>query len=180
MAHTRVLSSTLDAAHADAHLATVNHSRAKQSNELHRGRRRLSRAVAALAVIVLAGGCREGLIVAPPDLPSSAEAFTAPDEYASWWQATEACAGLMGEMSRVHWFLVPSSQSFYYRGTLYDGYWWDDYHWITLASAKIDDGGIVRHEMLHDLLGRGDHPPAYFQGRCATVVTCNAVCRTGL
>ena len=169
----------LDAAYTDAHLAAVKDAHEKHPIEIRAGNRRLVRALAALAVVVLAGGCREGLIVAPPDLPQTAEAFTAPDEYSSWWQATETCAGLTGNMSRVHWFVVPSTQSFYYRGTLYDGYWWDDYHWITLASAKVDDGGIVRHEMLHDLLGRGDHPPEFFQSRCGTVVTCNAVCRTG-
>jgi hypothetical protein len=31
--------------------------------------------------------------------------------------------------------------------------------------------------MLHELLGRGDHPAKYFQQRCAGVVVCNYACR---
>jgi hypothetical protein len=41
----------------------------------------------------------------------------------------------------------------------------------------VDNAAIVRHEMLHDLLGRGDHPAEYFQRRCAAVVACNEACR---
>jgi hypothetical protein len=48
---------------------------------------------------------------------------------------------------------------------------------VVLASPFIDDPGVVRHEMLHDLLNRGDHPAEYFQGKCAGVVVCNEDCR---
>jgi hypothetical protein len=50
-------------------------------------------------------------------------------------------------------------------------------HWILLAGEKVTDAGIVRHEMLHELLGRGDHPARYYQQLCANVVTCNEACR---
>ena len=99
------------------------------------------------------------------------------DSYATWWRATEDCSGLAGDLARIRWFVVPETDSFVYRGDLYDGYWWDQVHWITLASARVADGAIVRHEMLHDLLGRGDHPAEYFQRRCGTIVACNGPCR---
>ena len=38
----------------------------------------------------------------------------------------------------------------------YDGYWWNGVHWILLAGEKASDAMIVRHEMLHELLGRGE------------------------
>ena len=47
----------------------------------------------------------------------------------------------------------------------------------TAATAKVENPLVVRHEMLHELLGRGDHPAEYFQRRCGSVVICNEVCR---
>ena len=114
---------------------------------------------------------------APPPLPDGAQALTPPTSYAQWWRDTEQCAGRTGEMSRIHWFSIPDRTSFMYLDGQYDGYWWNDVHWIILAGDKVQDAMIVRHEMLHDLLGRGDHPAAYFQERCAGVVACNDVCR---
>ena len=138
-------------------------------------RRRAWTAIMLLAGLVTLGSCRD-VVVLPPELPQSAQPLTPLDMYATWWQATEDCAGVSGQMSRVRWFVVPESDSFVYRGDRYDGYWWQ-VHWITLASARVDDAAIVRHEMLHDLLGRGDHPAEYFQRRCAGIVACNGPCR---
>jgi hypothetical protein len=128
------------------------------------------------AALLLGLGCRE-VIVLPPELPATAQPLAPLSVYEAWWRATEECAGLTGNLSRVRWFVVPESDSFTYRGGRYDGYWWDEVHWITLASAKVQAGAIVRHEMLHDLLGRGDHPAEFFQRRCGTVVYCNQDCR---
>jgi hypothetical protein len=97
--------------------------------------------------------------------------------YSDWWKATEECAGLLGSLSRVTWFVVPNRTSFVYGDGQYDGYWWDGVHWILLAGDKVENGMIVRHEMLHELLGRGDHPAEYFQRRCGSVVGCNDTCR---
>jgi len=138
---------------------------------------RSSAAVA--ATLAMAGSCRD-LPLAPaiPELPAGAEALTPLATYADWWSATEQCAGLHGNMTRVHWFVVPNRTSFVYRDGQYDGYWWDDVHWILLAGDKVANGMIVRHEMLHELLGRGDHPAEYFQRRCGAVVICNETCQT--
>ena len=130
------------------------------------------------AVIFL--GCREApLAPAFPELPAGAESLTPPASYANWWRDTEQCAGMSGDMSRITWFVVPGRTSFVYQDGKYDGYWWNGVHWIILAGDKVSDSLIVRHEMLHELLGRGDHPPAYFQQKCAAVVVCNDMCRSG-
>ena len=113
----------------------------------------------------------------PPELPATAEALTPPAAYADWWRATEDCAGLHGDLSRITWFVVPGRTSFTYGAAQYDGYWWNGVHWILLAGEKVENPLVVRHEMLHELLGRGDHPAEYFQGRCAALVICNEACR---
>ena len=135
-----------------------------------------SLALATLFAVV--GSCRE-LPAAPvvPDLPPGTEALAPLPSYAEWWRATEDCAGTSGDLSRVTWFVVPGRTSFMYGNGQYDGYWWNGVHWILLAGDKVNNALIVRHEMLHELLGRGDHPAEYFQQRCATVVACNEACR---
>jgi hypothetical protein len=138
--------------------------------------------VIALVLATAIGACRDLPLepsAAPPELPPGSEALTPLATYADWWRATEECAGRPGDMTRVSWFVVPNRASFLYGDAKYDGYWWDRVHWILLAGEKVSNGMLVRHEMLHEILGRGDHPPAYFQGRCATVVICEGICRTG-
>lgn len=132
-------------------------------------------------MLALAPACREMPLAPPlnrPELPAAAEALTQPDNYRDWWQATEQCAGLRGDLSRLTWFELPGRTSFVYGGAQYNAYWWNGVHWILLAGEKVNDPLIVRHEMLHELLGRGDHPAEYFQRRCAGVVACSESCRT--
>jgi hypothetical protein len=134
--------------------------------------------VALGATFTIAAGCRDfSLAPAPPELPPGAEALTPLATYADWWQATERCAGVSGNMSRISWFVVPNHTSFVYDNVQYDGYWWNGVHWILLAGEDVTDGMLVRHEMLHELLGRGDHPAKYFQQQCAALVVCNYACR---
>jgi hypothetical protein len=71
----------------------------------------------------------------------------------------------------VRWYVVPNSDYFVVDGKQYDGMWYSHFHYITLASAYLSSGLVVRHEMLHDLLDRTDHPPEYFRDRCAGLVT---------
>lgn len=130
------------------------------------------------SLVALPAGCRDlTLAPAPPELPAGSERMVPLTRYADWWRDTEDCAGIDGDFSRLSWFDVPGRTSFTYGGVQYDGYWWNGVHWILLAGDKIADSSIVRHEMLHELLGRGDHPALYFQERCAGVVACNETCR---
>jgi len=119
--------------------------------------------------------CSSADIAGPPPLPTGAVSLPLRTEYHTWWGDTEQCAGVHADLARIAWFMVPD-ENFIYRGKAFDGYWWS-VHWVVLASPFVTDPGIVRHEMLHDLLNRGDHPKEYFQQKCAGVVTCNAECR---
>jgi hypothetical protein len=138
----------------------------------------VTRSTVAFATFALGIGCRDTpLAPTPPDLPAGAQALTPLPDYAEWWQATENCSGLHGNLSRITWFVMPGRTSFLYGDNQYDGYWWNGVHWILLAGDKVTNPFIVRHEMLHELLGRGDHPAKYFQQECAGVVACTETCR---
>ena len=78
--------------------------------------------------------------------------------YWSWWQQTEQCSGITGDMNRIQWFVVPS----YFQSPKGEtGGYWEPAHTIYLAGMFTDDSIMVRHEMLHDLLQTGDHPAAF-------------------
>ena len=137
--------------------------------------RESARLVAALAAFAALGACRD-VVVERPELPAGAVPLTAPARYREWWADAKRCSGLGGEYERLRWFVVPGTVSFEYQGGRYDGVWWSDYHWIVLSEARVHDSLVVRHEMLHDLVGRGDHPPEFFEEKCGGVVSCGAGC----
>jgi len=56
------------------------------------------------------------------------------------------------------------------------GYWNQSTSRIVLAEKGIDEGSLVRHEMLHALLQIGGHPRSQFLGSCASLVVCQAAC----
>jgi len=61
----------------------------------------------------------------------------------------------------VEWYEVPGVD---YPCPAYEGRcdgWWQPTHTIYLAYRWRNDRQLVEHEMLHDLLQRGDHPPVF-------------------
>src|SRR5690242_14264693 len=134
---------------------------------------------AAAGAVVLGGAlgaCHD--VFAP--LPRDAVRFAPPPEYARWWALTEACSRRNADFAAYTWYVVPGH-------SITTAHWGDvaaytdiDAHRIVLSAESRDDGHVVRHGILHALLGHeyasGDlarvHPPAYFQGRCAGVVEC--------
>lgn len=92
--------------------------------------------------------------------------FTPPAEYADWWAETEACSGLDGDMDRVAWYTATSITG---DGKIASGRW-SPPHDVVLVLGYEDDGMIVRHEMLHDLLGGDpDHTASAWEA-CAALV----------
>jgi hypothetical protein len=122
----------------------------------------------AVAALLAAAAC--DLTTAPALLPDGAVSFTPPAHYALWWDAVEACAGKEAQFSQVQWYVVPHAETFEIRGHEWAGWWWEAGNRIILAEGYRDRGLTVRHEMLHSILQRGDHPPAYFEQRCHGVV----------
>lgn len=139
-----------------------------------RSARALGYALANVALIVIVA-CGQ---MVGPGVPAGAKPFPAPQEYALWWSLTEQCSALQGQLADVHWFVLPGVNHFTVSGRQVDGYWSPNQDAITLAEASVVDGGLVRHEMLHALLGVGGeiHPATYFVSRCGGIVACDTAC----
>ncbi|MDB4884138.1 MAG: hypothetical protein JWL95_2904 [Gemmatimonadetes bacterium] len=105
------------------------------------------------------------------DFPARSVPWSPPAQYRFWWTLTEACAGRQGDMGAVQWYLWPEAGPILLDGKRYDGYWWQAGSRILLSDEFTDDGQVVRHEMLHQLLQRDGHPTEYFDERCGGVVS---------
>lgn len=108
------------------------------------------------ACLLLTGGC--GFEPAG-DVP-----MKAPASYRTWWARTEACSGRTGDFDRVQWFVV-DGPGFTCPGGTCAGHW-ESSHRIYLAGDWRSSEMVVRHEMLHELLGRPGHPDPPFGAEC--------------
>jgi hypothetical protein len=90
--------------------------------------------------------------------------MAAPDVYRTWWAKTEACSGLTGDFDRVQWEVVPGA-SFHCSSGQCAGHWESD-HRIWIADQYLTNEMVVRHEMLHELLGHSGHPSPPFGEGC--------------
>ena len=129
--------------------------------------------IAAPLVGALALGCHA---LTDPALPRAAERFDPPPVYARWWAMTEACSGVTRPLGAVAFYRVPGARTVPTPDGDVAGYWSPQSNRVVLADFVVEDGGLVRHEMLHALLRRGGHPRAAFLGRCAGVVPCEGSC----
>ena len=126
-----------------------------------------------VVLVVVCGLAACGLITGP--LPPGAERFAPPAVYARWWSMTEACSAHSGDLSVVQWYRVPG-MGFLHEGQEVSGFWASRTNRIVLADEVIEQGPVVRHEMLHALLQTTGHPRSQFLGACASVLTCRNVC----
>ena len=127
--------------------------------------------VAAIIGLAACGG-----VVDPPPLPSDAEEFSPPVVYSTWSNMTQACSGLTGSLGAVTWYKTSEVLHDARTGDVVLGYWYSADNTIVLTTASVHDGGTVRHEMLHSLLGKSGHPRDQFLGKCAGTVPCEAGC----
>jgi hypothetical protein len=94
-----------------------------------------------------------------------------------WWQQVEACSGLSGDLAKVSWWVEPGVNTVTGRGGA-AGLYYEERHSIVLAGNWVDDGRVVRHEMLHALSPTTEHPRELFRDRCGDVVSCGGECVT--
>ena len=111
-----------------------------------------------------------------PPLPANTRGFAPPAVYSLWWSMTEQCSGLKGSMNAVDWYVVPGEAYLMTEGRAIGGYWSRGSNRIVLAEGAWQDGGLVRHEMLHALLRGGKHPRKAFLERCGGIVVCVEQC----
>jgi hypothetical protein len=96
--------------------------------------------------------------------PEGDQPLDPPRVYREWWAKTEACSGRRGFFDRVRWSVV-EGRSFPCSSGQCAGHWSNNHH-IFLASEWAMDEMVVRHEMLHELLGRPGHPDPPFGEGC--------------
>lgn len=101
-------------------------------------------------------------------MPVGAVALSAPAIYREWHQSTEACSGLAGSFSTIQFYVVPGVSTFSTEDGPKVGLWTrvGKINRIVIAGDYLEHEMVVRHEMLHGLLGREGHPPEYFVDRC--------------
>ncbi|HVX38615.1 MAG TPA: hypothetical protein VHB25_03495 [Gemmatimonadaceae bacterium] len=116
-----------------------------------------------------------------PAFPAEAVQMQPPAVYQLWWNAVERCAGTTGDFNAVRFYQDPGQSIVRTNGDSANGYWFRDGNRIVVGQYRIYDGQLVRHEMLHALIGRtaGDgHPPEYFVQKCGGIVHCAGACLT--
>src|SRR5690349_20325461 len=96
--------------------------------------------------------------------PEGEEAFAPPPVYREWWAKTQACSGRKADFSRIRWALVPG-RSFSCGSGQCVGHWQSSGE-IWIASDWKDNEMVVRHEMLHALIGEPGHPNPPFGSEC--------------
>jgi len=135
----------------------------------------IRRALLPLAVLAIATACHDRLTAV---LPSGSEPFSAPAAYRLWWQMAETCSGRTASFDRVQWYVVPGASSLSSTDAGLQSEWFAAGNRIVLAGESQLDGSLVRHEMLHSLLGPSgaNHPRDQFLGRCGGVVACDERC----
>ena len=130
-----------------------------------------------MAFAWLSVGCRR---VVDPALPPTAQAFTPPAVYDTWWSDTEQCLGRAASIRAVSWYVVPgitippighatAEQEL-------NAYWSAASNRIVLTSEAAVNGGVVRHEMLHALSREPGHARALFLDKCSGIVDCSPAC----
>jgi len=132
----------------------------------------------ATLLIATACGASEGgpTVVDTPLEPLPDQAIPIPPAqqglYQFWWHQVEQCAGTTRPFIHVKWFYVPGPGFFNYQSSSgLAGMWQPARNAIILAEFARNDEFVVRHEELHAILQRTDHPTEYFVDKCGPLVT---------
>jgi hypothetical protein len=96
--------------------------------------------------------------------PTNDHSYTPLAAYRKWFDETQACSGLQGSFDRIKWYVVDGTEFDCPSGKCV-GHWNDD-HSIFISSAWVSNELVVRHEMLHDLIGQPGHPDPPFGSPC--------------
>ena len=97
-------------------------------------------------------------LVAPQGRPvGPAPLDPPPPQYASWWQEAQACTGRRASMRSTHFWTALGFLNYPSETGL-----WSAPHDIYVLTVDRLDRNVVIHEMVHDLLQRGDHDSSCF------------------
>ena len=122
--------------------------------------RHLRRLAALVVVAFSSGACRFE--------PEGAAPLEIPSVYRQWWAELEKCAQKKASIDRVRFWVIKGEKFPCPNGPC-AGHWRSP-HDVYIAETWIYNASLVKHEMLHDVLGTGDHPVAVFgEGACNVV-----------
>ena len=125
----------------------------------------------ALALTLVSAFTRCASSTDPDPLPARAVAMGAPPIYETWWHEVEQCSGKTGDFAAISWYYVPGPGTFVVGSNPeIVGLWQESNNSITLAEFAREYAPVVRHEELHAILRRADHPLEYFQDKCGSIV----------
>lgn len=132
-----------------------------------------------LLAVCLDAACRAST---EPPFPSNAVPFDPPPAYRLWWTIVESCSGVSGDLRAVRFYEEPGQATATAGSEQANAYWFSSGNRIVVGGLSEYDGPVVRHEMLHALLGAAaggnGHPHEYFVRRCGGIVHCVATCLT--
>lgn len=90
-------------------------------------------------------------------VPDSTVAYNAPAEYEKWWKEVSDCARIRGNLSRISWWVsvTPHADGGFRCPIVSYCAGWSNWkkHYIYVGENRVHDERLVKHEMLHDLLG---------------------------
>ena len=96
--------------------------------------------------------------------PVAPRVLDPPDEYRTWWGEVEFCIGGRADFDRVRWYEAEQLVNLE-EGTNHAGAWLPP-HSIYIRSDKLFFQAAVKHEIVHEILQRGDHDTHLFE-ECA-------------
>jgi hypothetical protein len=114
-------------------------------------------------LVVLAVICTALLLSACAFMPNEAEPYTPPESYRAVWAQAEACTGVKGSMDRIAFYKMPGRS--FESPNIPNAAGHSDHHRIILAEHWLDHPMVVKHEMIHALIGSG-HPKEPFEVPC--------------
>jgi hypothetical protein len=117
--------------------------------------RALKTGIGLLVPVLVLSACRSTLA------PADRMPIVPPLEYRVWWDATRTCVGMPdADFEMIRWWSATDVLA----ENLMSGLWVAP-HDIYIRPDKLDAEGVIRHEMVHDLLQRGDHESSFY-GLC--------------
>ena len=125
--------------------------------------------LAALFALTACGGPVE-----PIPLPNGARTFVPEAVFRDWWHEMELCSGRTARYDDVTWFVVPGEDPFRVpnHAAPVAGYWDPAANRIVVLQYLPNRRApTIRHEALHAILRRVNHPVAYFETKCGPVIT---------
>lgn len=101
--------------------------------------------------------------------PTGRQPFDPPASYRVMWDSVSACTGVPHyNFERLHFYVVPGVWNFPTPHEQHAAGYTQGQD-ITIAEYYLYNPIVVKHEMIHALIGRGDHPYIPFVMPCAAM-----------